>query len=80
MTQSTAPPTTGATRRRRVPVKLIVALVLIALAIVFIVQNRQHVSIYLLLWTISGPMWAALTGMLVFGVIVGLLLVRRRRQ
>ena len=80
MTQSTAPPTPGTTKRRRVPVKLIVALVLIALAIVFIVQNRQHVNIYLLLWTISGPMWSALTGMLVFGVIVGFLLVRRNRQ
>lgn len=79
MTQSTAPPTTGSTKRRRVPVKLIVALVLVALAIVFIVQNRQETNIYLLLWTISGPLWSALTGVLVFGGVAGFLLVRRRQ-
>lgn len=79
MSQSTATHTDPTRSRRRFPTKLVVALVLIAVCVVFILQNRQHVSIKLLVPTVGGPLWAALTGVLVLGGIAGYLLVRRRR-
>lgn len=52
---------------------------LIALAGVFIGQNRDRRQVHLLWLTVESPMWLLLAAMLVIGVVVGLLLRRRRR-
>ena len=51
---------------------------LIALAGVFIAQNRDRQQVHLLWLTVESPMWLLLAAMLVVGVITGLLLRRRR--
>ena len=53
------------------------AIALIALAAVFIGQNRDRQRIHLLWITVESPMWLLLSAMLVVGVAVGLLLHRR---
>lgn len=55
-----------------------VAIALIALAAVFIGQNRDRQSVRLLWISVESPMWLLLSAMLLVGVIVGLLLHRRR--
>ncbi len=52
---------------------------LMALAAVFIGQNRDRQQIHFLWATVESPMWLLLAAMLVIGVAVGLLLRRRRR-
>jgi len=51
---------------------------LVALAAVFIGQNRDHQQVHLLWMTVDSPMWLLLAAMLVVGVVIGLLLRRRR--
>lgn len=51
---------------------------LIALAAVFIGQNRDRQRVHFLWLTVESPMWLLLAAMLVVGVLVGLLLRRRR--
>lgn len=53
-------------------------LALIALAAIFIGQNRDRRQVHLLWMTVESPMWLLLAAMLVVGVITGLLLRRRR--
>jgi uncharacterized integral membrane protein len=55
-----------------------VAIALVALAAVFIGQNRDRQSVRLLWITVESPMWLLLSAMLIVGVIVGLLLHRRK--
>jgi uncharacterized integral membrane protein len=57
-----------------------VALVLLALAVVFILENRQLTEIRLLIPVVLMPLWAALTGTLLIGLVVGVLLDRQRRR
>lgn len=54
------------------------AIALVALAAVFIGQNRDRQAVRLLWITVESPMWLLLSAMLVVGVIVGLLVHRRR--
>lgn len=54
------------------------AIVLVALAAVFIGQNRDRQEVRLLWITVGSPMWLLLAAMLVVGIVVGLLLHRRR--
>ena len=54
------------------------AIALVALAAVFIGQNRDRQSVRLLWIAVESPMWLLLAAMLIVGVIVGLLLHRRR--
>ncbi|GAA3795690.1 MULTISPECIES: lipopolysaccharide assembly protein LapA domain-containing protein [Amycolatopsis] len=61
---------------KKVPVKLIAAAVLVALGLTFVLQNRQTVDIRVFTTTITGPLWAALAGVLVLGLLAGLLLGR----
>ena len=56
------------------------AIALVALAAVFIGQNRDRQMIHLLWITVESPMWLLLSSMLVIGVVVGLLLRRRGRS
>lgn len=51
---------------------------LVALAAVFIGQNRDRQQVHLLGMTVESPMWLLLAAMLAVGVIIGLLLRRRR--
>lgn len=52
---------------------------LIALAAVFIGQNRDRQQVHFLWLTVESPMWLLLAAMLAIGVAAGLLLRRRRR-
>lgn len=63
---------------RAVPASVWVGLVITALMVTFIVQNRTTVSIYLLVAAVSAPMWATLLITWLIGVLVGLLLAWRR--
>ncbi len=50
---------------------------LAVLAVVFVLENRDPVSIRLLIPVVIMPQWAALLTTLVIGLIIGLLLRRR---
>lgn len=56
------------------------AILLVALAAVFIGQNRDRQRVHVLWITVESPMWLLLTAMLVVGIVIGLLLHRRRRD
>jgi uncharacterized integral membrane protein len=49
------------------------------LAIIFIVENREPAAIRLLIPLVVMPQWAALTIAVLLGVLIGVLLRRRRR-
>ncbi|GAA4893110.1 LapA family protein [Actinomycetospora straminea] len=53
--------------------------VLAVLVVVFILENRDLVTIRLLIPVVVMPQWAALTITLVIGLVIGLMLRRRRR-
>lgn len=57
----------------------VVALVLLAVAVVFVVENRDLTEIRLLIPVVLMPLWAALAITLVIGLVVGWLVGRRRR-
>jgi uncharacterized integral membrane protein len=52
---------------------------LIAVSAIVIGQNRDRQQVHFLWATVESPMWLLLAVMLVVGVVVGLLLRRRRR-
>jgi len=73
-------PTTTTKEGVQLSWRWILGLVIFALALTFIVQNRQTVGVYLFTTTVNGPMWVALAVMLVIGILVGFLLGLRRRH
>ncbi|SFI39055.1 Protein of unknown function [Streptosporangium canum] len=64
-------------RLAAMPPRVWVALVLAALGVVFVAQNRERVRIQWLMLTVTSPLWIALLAVLLVGVIIGLLLRRR---
>jgi putative membrane protein len=66
-------------RARRFALRYLVALILVGLAAIFIAQNRDRPQVHILWITVESPMWFILTVMLAVGILVGLLLRRRRR-
>ena len=54
--------------------KLIVALVLVALSVVFVAQNTEVVSVHLYFWTLQMSRIILIAGMFIIGCIVGFLL------
>ncbi|MET0704246.1 MAG: DUF1049 domain-containing protein [Mycobacterium sp.] len=70
---------TASGRARRFALRYWLALILVALAAVFIAQNRDRPQVHILWITVESPMWFILTVMLAVGILVGLLLRRRRR-
>lgn len=68
-------PTTSG--RRRITARYVVALVVAVLALVFVLQNRGPVNVYLFTLTLSAPLWLLLVVMIAVGLIIGLV-VRRR--
>jgi uncharacterized integral membrane protein len=57
-----------------------VALALTVLAVIFVAENRNKVSIEFLLITIWSPMWLILLVMFVVGWGTGVLTMRRRHR
>lgn len=53
--------------------------VLAVLVIVFILENRDLVTIRLLVPVVVMPQWAALTITLIIGLLIGFMLRRRKR-
>jgi uncharacterized integral membrane protein len=53
--------------------------ILAVLVVVFILENRDLVTIRLLVPVVIMPQWAALTITLVIGLLIGLMLRRRKR-
>lgn len=66
-------------RAGRIPFRYWVIIVLVALAVAFIAQNRDRHPIHLLWVTVEASAWLILAVVFVAGVLVGLLLRRRRR-
>ena len=62
------------------PTKFIVPGILTIIAIVFIAQNRQNVSISLIFATVTMSLWLTLTIIFVVGLLVGLLVARSRSK
>jgi uncharacterized integral membrane protein len=54
-------------------------LLLAVVVVVFILENRDLVTIRLLLPVVVMPQWAALTITLVIGLVIGLMVRRRQR-
>ena len=71
---------TSSTRGTRVRIRSrqVVALLIILLLAVFIGQNRETVDIELFMIDIVAPLWITLSVVTVLGLVIGLL-VRRRR-
>ena len=65
-------------RGRSLEPRRIVAVVLVALFVLFAVQNRGDTLVQLLLFDITGPLWLTLLLTFVLGGVVGWLLVGRR--
>jgi uncharacterized integral membrane protein len=59
--------------------RTILAAVLLVLAVVFVVENRDLTQIRLLIPVVLMPLWAALAITLVIGLVVGVVLGRRRK-
>ena len=76
-TDETGKPTAGR-RVGQFALRYWVALILAALAAIFIAQNRDRQNVRILWITVESPMWFIMTVMLVVGVLIGLLLRRRR--
>jgi uncharacterized integral membrane protein len=66
-------------RRRRVPRKLIVAVVILAIVAWFAAVNTRNIQIKLWVENVSSPIWIVLLCTFAAGVITGWLLRRRRR-
>ncbi|MGH3911783.1 MAG: DUF1049 domain-containing protein [Pseudonocardiaceae bacterium] len=65
--------------RWRVSPRMIAALVLAVIALIFIIQNNQLTAIRVLIPVVTMPLWAALAGMLIVGAAIGYTLNWRRR-
>jgi len=54
--------------------KLVIAIVLIVLAVIFVAQNTEVVSVTFLVWTLKMSRIILIAGMFIIGCIVGFLL------
>lgn len=72
--------TTVSRKRSRFGPRQVFALVVVAAVVVFVVQNRDEVRVYLFTATLSAPLWLLLAIMTVVGILVGLLLRWRGRK
>lgn len=80
----TSDPGSSAPPRRTSPVRLrptqVVLLVVLLVTAIFIGQNRDLVDIELLTIDVTAPLWLVLVVMVLVGLLVGILLRRRRRR
>jgi uncharacterized integral membrane protein len=54
------------------------AVVIVAVAAVFVLQNTERVTIDLFTVSMGAPLWLVLASMFIVGLVVGALLQRRR--
>ncbi|MFH8619344.1 DUF1049 domain-containing protein [Streptomyces sp. NPDC017979] len=73
-------PSTLTVKGRDVRLRTIGFVLLVALAIWFIAANTGSVTIRLWIPTVTLPLWSVLTVTLVVGVVLGLLIARRRAR
>ncbi|MGY1731693.1 lipopolysaccharide assembly protein LapA domain-containing protein [Geodermatophilus sp. SYSU D01045] len=64
--------------RRRVRPGQVLALLIAVVAVAFIVQNRDRVTVDLFTVDVTSPLWLILTIMLLLGVLLGMTLRSRR--
>ena len=57
-----------------------IPIVLFAVTAAFIGQNRETARVHLLWMVLESPMWLLLSAILLIGVVVGVLLNRRRQR
>jgi lipopolysaccharide assembly protein A len=69
---------TAGRRVRRFALRYWVAIILVAVAAIFVAQNRDRVGVHVLWVTVDSPMWFILTVIFFLGLLIGLLLHRRR--
>jgi uncharacterized integral membrane protein len=62
----------------KITTRTIVAAVLVVLAVVFIVQNRDDADLDFLVFGFTAPLWLMLLSTTVVGIIIGFLLARRQ--
>ena len=67
-------------RGRKLSPRFWAALVLVVLAGIFVAQNRDRHPVHVLWVTVESPTWFILAVIFAVGVLVGLLLRRRRRR
>ena len=67
-------------RQRRWSARLVVGLVVVVLSVVFIVENTALTPIRVIIPVVIMPLWAALAGTMLAGIIIGLLIRNRRRE
>lgn len=77
--EGTRTPRPSVSGQRRVTPRMWGALALFVLAVIFIVENRDPTPIRLIIPLVVMPLWAALAGLFVIGILVGLVLGRRKR-
>lgn len=58
----------------------VLAAVLVALAVIFILQNRSTTTIQLFWVSVQSPLWLTLVVILLLGWVAGLLTTRRKRH
>jgi uncharacterized integral membrane protein len=75
----TSPESSPVRPRRRVSPRLIAAMFIVALVVLFIAQNRDTVKIQFFAATLTSPLWLLLVVMAGLGAATGFLLARRRR-
>lgn len=66
-------------RLREVPARAWLALALLVVVLAFILQNRSSTSIEIFTLTISAPLWLILVISVAAGMLIGILLRRRRK-
>jgi lipopolysaccharide assembly protein A len=69
----------GGGRVGRFALRYWVAIVLVVLAAIFVAQNRSRISVNIYWVSVTSPLWLLLTVLFVVGLVIGLLLGRRRR-
>ena len=57
-----------------------IPMLLFAVTAAFIGQNRETARVHLLWMVLESPMWLLLSAILLIGVVVGVLLNRRRQR
>jgi uncharacterized integral membrane protein len=65
---------------RSIPIRTWIALVIFAVALTFVLQNRDNTTIYLFNVAVTAPLWTTLLITLAVGILVGLLTRRRHRD
>jgi uncharacterized integral membrane protein len=67
-------------KQRRIGPRQILALVVLALLVVFVAINTQKVKVHLLFTTVHAPLYQVLAAMAVVGALIVLLVQFRRRH